>query len=519
MQSTGLTRPIWMQPEVATIRGPIDSDLKADFCVVGAGIAGLSVAYELCLEGLDVVVLDGQSVGSGETGRTSAHLCTALDDRYFELERLFGASGARSAAESHGAAIARIEWTVGAESIECEFERVDGFLFVPPEQSVDILNDELAAAQRAGLDVELIDRAPAGFDTGPCLRFARQGQFHPLRYLTGLASAAERRAVRIFGGAHVVSTESGSPCRATTKDGHAVQAQSLVVATNTPINDRVMMHTKQAAYRTYVIAARVARNVVGKALYWDTADPYHYVRIYRPHNGTANQDILIIGGEDHKSGQASNVAQRYECLIQWARERFPIETIEYAWSGHIIEPVDALAFIGRNPGERNVYIASGDSGNGLTHGTIAGVLIKDLILGRDNSWAALYDPARKSIRAAREFAGETLNMAGQYADWLTSGDIVDAADIPPGEGAIMRDGATKVAVYRDSVGELHVRSAVCRHLGCIVRWNPGEKSWDCPCHGSRFDCRGQVLNGPAVMGLDAVPREASRFEWGPKTAR
>jgi nitrite reductase/ring-hydroxylating ferredoxin subunit len=366
------------------------------------------------------------------------------------------------------------------------------------------------------LDVEFIDRSPAGFDTGPCLRFPHQAQFHPLRYLMGLACAAEGRGVRIFGGSHVASMQGGASCQATTKDGHAVQAQSLVVATNTPINDRVTMHTKQAAYRTYVIAARVARDAVGKALYWDTADPYHYVRVYRPHNGSANQDILIIGGEDHKSGQASNVAQRYENLTRWARERFPIQTIDYSWSGHIIEPVDGLAFVGHNPGDRNVYIATSDSGNGLTHGTIAGMVIRDLILGRHNRWAELYDPARKSVRAAREFAGETLNMAAQYGDWFTGGDTADAADIPPGEGAVMRDGATKLAVYRDIDGELHVRSAVCPHLGCIVHWNSGERSWDCPCHGSRFDCLGEVLNGPAATPLDRVRSEASRAQWGAK---
>lgn len=519
MQSTGLTRSVWMQPDLERGGTPLHGDLRADVCVIGAGIAGLSVAYELSVEGVNVVVLDSRSVGAGESGRTSAHLCTALDDRYFELERLFGTCGARLAAQSHSAAIARIEEVVSAESIDCGFERVDGFLFVPPDQSVDVLNEERAAARRAGLDVEFIDRAPAGFETGPCLRFPHQAQFHPLRYLMGLARAAEQHGVRIFGGSHVVSIGAGGTCQATTKDGHTVHALSLVVATNTPINDRVTMHTKQAAYRTYVIAARIARNVVANALYWDTADPYHYVRVYRPHNGSANQDILIIGGEDHKSGQASNAAQRYECLVEWARERFPIQSVDYAWSGHIIEPVDALAFIGRNPGERNVYIATSDSGNGLTHGTIAGGVIKDLILDRENPWAALYDPGRKSVRAAREFAGEALNMAAQYGDWFTSGDIADVADIPPGEGAVMRDGATKVAVYRDPDGELHIRSAVCPHLGCIVHWNPGEKSWDCPCHGSRFGRLGEVLNGPAVMKLDAVPGEASRFQWDRKDGR
>jgi Rieske Fe-S protein len=210
-----------------------------------------------------------------------------------------------------------------------------------------------------------------------------------------------------------------------------------------------------------------------------------------------------VGGEDHKTGQADDAEQRFSRLEAWARERFPISGPRaYAWSGQIMEPVDSLAFIGRNPGDAdNVFIATGDSGNGMTHGTIAGMLITDLILGKKNPWASLYDPSRITIKAVPDFAKENLNVAAQYADLVTGGEIASVEQLPRDSGAIMRRGIQKVAVYRDAQGVVHERSAVCTHLGCIVQWNHTEKTWDCPCHGSRFAPLGEVLNGPAIKGL------------------
>jgi Rieske Fe-S protein len=209
-----------------------------------------------------------------------------------------------------------------------------------------------------------------------------------------------------------------------------------------------------------------------------------------------------VGGEDHKSGQADDAVERHARLEAWARARFPmIQAIEFAWGGQILETLDYLAFIGRNPGDKNLYVAAGDSGMGLTHGTIAGLLLCDLILGRPNAWAALYDPSRKPVKAAREYAAENLNVARQYGDWLTGGDVKSVNDIPRDGGAVVRRGLSKLAVYRDESGLLHERSATCPHLGCIVQWNGAEKTWDCPCHGSRFDRHGKVINGPANVDL------------------
>jgi glycine/D-amino acid oxidase-like deaminating enzyme/nitrite reductase/ring-hydroxylating ferredoxin subunit len=483
-------------------RPSLAENLATDVCVVGAGIAGLTTAYLLTREGREVVVLDDGPIGGGETGRTTAHLTCALDDRFFVLERLHGERGAQLAAESHAAAIDRIEAIAAGEKIACDFERVDGYLFVPPGDSTDILDRELDAARRAGLQPEMVKRAPlASFDTGRALRFAGQGQFHPLRYLAALAKAVLAAGGKIYTGVHVEAFEGGRNARVKTATGREVRAKALVVATNTPVNDRLVIHTKQAAYRTYVIGLDVPAGSVTRALFWDTPDPYHYVRVQAMGHG--RPDVLIVGGEDHRTGQAEDTEERWARLERWTRERFPMaQEARYRWSGQIMEPGDSLAFIGRNPMDAdNVFIATGDSGNGMTHGTIAGILLTDLLQGRANPWADLYDPGRITLRAAKEYAAELAKSNAPFGQWVTPGEVSSVSEIPPGEGGILRRGLHKIAVYRDPMGAVIELSAVCRHLGCIVEWNTSEKTWDCPCHGSRYAPDGRVLNGPARTDL------------------
>lgn len=381
---------------------------------------------------------------------------------------------------------------------------MDGYLFLIEGDKPDTLDEELAAAHRAGLDdVTRLERAPfPTFDSGPCLRFPKAGQFHPLKYLSGLAFAIEQHGGRIFTGAHADQINSGSPAQV--KIGRfAVTAGSVVVATNVPVNDRFAIHTKQAPYMTYVVGFRIPRGSVPAVLAWDTGDPYHYIRTVQ----YGENDVLIVGGEDHKSGQADDQAERYSRLEAWTRTRFPIAgELMFTWGGQIMETVDYLAFSGRNPGDDNVYVHTGDSGMGLTHGTLGGMLISDLILGRENPWAKLYDPSRKRMGAASEYVSENLNVARQYAKYFSGGEVSSADEIEAGQGAIMRRGLHKLAVYREPSGTLVERSAVCPHLGCVVQWNGTEKTWDCPCHGSRFDCRGKVINGPANRDLEAAER-------------
>ncbi|MFL6257918.1 MAG: FAD-dependent oxidoreductase [Pyrinomonadaceae bacterium] len=504
---SGRTTSVWMATSDVPAFEPLVGDASADVCVVGAGIAGLTVGYLLAREGRKVLLLDDGPVAGGETARTTAHLVNALDDRYYDLERLHGARGARLAAESHTAAVDQIEEIVEREQIDCDFQRLDGYLFVGPGQSTEQLGHELRAAHRCGLtEIKYVERVPFdAYDFGAALHFPYQGQFHILKYMTGLARAFTRLGGRLHTNTHADKIEGdGATAHVTTAAGHVVTAAAVVVATNTPVNDLVSIHTKQAPYRTYVVGARVPSGSVPRMLLWDTEDPYHYVRLQSVGEGS---DVLIVGGEDHKTGQAEDFDERFRRLEEWTRKRFPsVEAFEYRWSGQVMEPVDGLAFIGRNPGDAsNVYVATGDSGNGMTHGTIAGMLIRDLILGRENAWATLYDPARISLRAGGEYARENLNVAAQYADYLTGGEVSSPDEVAAGSGAIMRRGLSKVALYRDDAGALHEHSAVCTHLGCVVAFNDKERSWDCPCHGSRYDpTDGHVLNGPAIHGLEPV---------------
>ncbi|QDU30486.1 Gamma-glutamylputrescine oxidoreductase [Anatilimnocola aggregata] len=485
----------------------LTSDVDADVCVIGAGIAGLSTAYHLLREGRSVVVLDDGSVGGGQTQKTSAHLSSVLDDRFTELAMRRGEEACRLAAESHTAAISRIESIVRERSIWCDFSRVDGYLFNPPDKSWDNLDAELVAARKAGVEVERVPKAPfPAFDTGPCLRFTRQAQFQPLKYLNALATAIQKSGGRIVSQCHAESIKPGEVKRVVSPSGTEVRARSVVVATNIPVNDIFAIHLKQAAYLSYVVALRAPRNAVARALLWDTLDPYHYVRIEDRSSPAADECLLIVGGEDAKTGQHDDAEARYARLESWARIHFPqAQELKYRWSGQVMETLDGLAYIGRNPGDDpEIYVATGDSGMGLTHGTIAGMLITDLIVGRENPWTSLYDPSRKPVGGFTDFVKENLNVASQYAAWVTPGDVSSVDDIPPSQGAIVRRGLQKIAAYRDQSGLIHEYSAVCPHLGCIVQWNHGDCTFDCPCHGSRFNQHGEVISGPANVNLPPV---------------
>ncbi|NOS68184.1 MAG: FAD-dependent oxidoreductase [Candidatus Peribacteraceae bacterium] len=512
---TGSTVSVWMETSRPDC-GPLKADIATDVCVVGAGIAGLTTAYLLSREKLNVVVLDDGPIGGGETERTTAHLVTALDDRYMDLEKVHGKEGSALAAQSHGNAIDRVERIVQDENIDCEFERVDGYLFLSKGEKEQLLQDELAAIHRAGLsDVQFV-RQPKidGLEIGPSLRFPRQAQFHPIKYLKGLAAAIEKAGGKIFTGTHASEVKGGKQSLVNTDKGHTVTAEHVVVATNAPINDSVRIYGQQAPYRTYVIAAAVPRGSIPQILLWDTGPyskatrpvPYHYVRIQRGEK----EDLLISGGEDHRTALSNDAGLRFERLERWTRSQFPMTgEIRYRWSGQVLEPADGLAMIGKNPGdEPNVLIATGDSGNGMTHGTIAGMLLTDMIVGRKNPWEALYDPSRFRLRGTKNLLRENVTTAkAMTTGWLSGSSIAAPEKLLPGSGAVIRRGLKKIALYRDPAGKFHECSAVCPHKGCIVRWNSLESSWDCPCHGSRFTPEGKVVNGPSIADLSPIQKK------------
>src|ERR687891_434577 len=407
-----------------------------DVAIIGGGIAGLTTAYLLSKSGKKVAVIEDGYIGSGETGRTTAHITHALDDRYYNLEQKHGLDGARSAANSHTAAINLIESTVKEENIDCDFERLDGFLFLDPTDTKESLDKELEATHKAGINTtEIVEKAPLqSFNTGPCIRFPNQAQFQPLKYLRGLSLAIIKNGGQIYTETHAQEVNSDG---IKTLNDYRVKAKNIVVATNAPIIDKTSkIYDKQDAYRTYVIGARIKKDAIPTALYWDTGNqnsenlvaPYHYVRIQKIDRDDKNYDLLIVGGEDHPTGNFSSdndIEKRYSQLELWAKDHFPVEDIEYQWSGQVMEPQDSIAFIGHNPGDNrnNIYIATGDSGNGITHGTIAGILLTDLILGKSNPWTALYDPSRKPRKVPGAKSEEVGETQSQKAEKPTDQDV------------------------------------------------------------------------------------------------
>jgi len=505
----GVRPSIWDLTSPVPVIPAVPLPAQVEICVIGAGIAGLTTAYELLRAGQHVLVLDDGPVSGGETGRTTAHIATSFDDEYHEVEKVLGEAASRLLGESFRAGVDAIERIVRDEQIDCDFVRLDGWWIPSTADAPERLAHECDAARRAGFaDVELVDDHPmAAQFPGAALRFPQQGQFHILRYMAGLVEAIAKRGGQIITDAHVTSVDDAEndadECTVHLADGRSVRAAHVVVATNTPFIDRVTMHTKQAPYRTYVIGARVQRGSVPVGLFWDTEESYHYLRLLQGPVADGETDVLIVGGEDHKTGQSDDESAAFDRLEAWTRERFPVQGIEARWSGQVMEPVDYVAYIGRNPGSHRLWIVTGDSGNGMTHASIAGLLLPTLIAGRPHAWEALFSPSRITLSATTvtEYARETLNVAAQYADLVTGGDVADADQIPQGEGRIIRQGLEKLAVFRAQGGALTVKSAVCPHLGCIVDWNNAEKTWDCPCHGSRFATDGTILNGPSAAPL------------------
>jgi len=512
--TSGELDSVWVKTAPPQYFEPLNENLSVDVVVVGAGITGVTTAYYLAKAGKKVALVDDGPVGGGETGRTTAHIVNVLDDRYYEFERLLGPEKTRLAAESHTAAIQKIETIVREENINCDFQRVDGYLFLQPNDEQENLDKELLAASRAGIKgIKKITKAPTtSFDTGEALLFPQQAIFHPLKYLRGVSSAIQKMGGKIFTETHISEFDSKG---VKAESGNTIAASFVVVATNTPVNDRLVIHSKQAPYRTYVIAAKVPKGSIENALYWDTRDPkdpagaYHYIRL-QPANET--DDWLIVGGEDHKTGQADDAQKRFQRLEDWTKERFPMaKTAEHRWSGQVMEPVDGIGYAGRNPMDaENIFVATGDSGNGITQGTVSAAVISDLILNKVNPWSNLYDPARKTVSAIRGYLEENLNVAAQYAKYLKEGDIKQIDELKRGHGAILKDGLEAIAVYRDEKNQVHSFSAVCPHLKCVLNWNTAEKTFDCPCHGSRFTPLGEVVNGPSLTNLEAKDIHKSR---------
>jgi glycine/D-amino acid oxidase-like deaminating enzyme/nitrite reductase/ring-hydroxylating ferredoxin subunit len=501
------TNSVWSEATPAPPYAPLAGNISVDVAVVGGGITGITAALLLARAGRRVAVIEARRIGKGETGKTTAHLTEALDVPYHSLVSRFGLDGARLAAAGQRAAIERIASLADEYAIACDFNRVPGYAFAETHAERAALEREGAAARRLGVIATLVDRAPLPFPIAGALRFDNQAMMHPRLYLQGLERAFVTMGGMVFEDTQVVAIDEGEPCRVISDRG-VVTARDVLVAAHVPIVNRFLLHAKLAAYRSYVVGIDVGGDAgVGDGLYWDLAEPYHYIR---PQT-IGGRRYLLIGGEDHKVGETDDTAAPFERLEAYVRVRFgrDVAATDYRWSGQIVVSADGLPYVGRNSLSRHVYVATGYAGNGITQGTLAATVIADEIGGVDNPFSKLLDATRiKPLAMAGAVLSENIDypkhmLTDRLPGFGADDGAAALAAIPPGEGRVLTLAGERLAVYRNGNGQLGALSPTCTHLGCLVHWNTTEKSWDCPCHGSRFDPHGRVLNGPAVNALQA----------------
>lgn len=497
------SKSLWMDIEVAPDARPLGGDQACDVVIAGSGIAGISTAYELAIKGQRVIVVDRGRIAGGITARTTAHLAPLCDDLTSAMIQLRGEEVSTAFYQSQAAAVDRIETIQKREEIDCDFRRLDGYLFQALNTDSKIIDDELDAVRKVGAPVDRLVGVPlAHCENQHALRYPRQATFHPLKYLRGLAAVIEAKGGAFYCDTVVREIEERDGSVLAKTDTGAITAKAAVVATNSPIVDTLALHTKMAPYRTYAMAFAIKRHAIPDALYWDTLDPYHYVRLQPGENKT---DYVIVGGADHKSGEADDAGLRFEALEAWARNLIPaLKDVTHRWSGQVLDTIDYAGFIGRNPGSRNIYVHTGDSGQGMTHGVAGSLINSALILGDTPKWQEVYEPTRKTPSGIGNFLRENVTVVKNFAEYLAPGELGSLDDLKPGQGAIVRQGVAKIAAYRDGSGVLHARSAACSHVGCHLHWNSFETCWDCPCHGSQFAVDGTALNAPAVSALAEV---------------
>jgi glycine/D-amino acid oxidase-like deaminating enzyme/nitrite reductase/ring-hydroxylating ferredoxin subunit len=475
---------------------PLTGELDCDVAVVGAGIVGVTTAYNLAKDGARVCLVEARRIGAGATGYTTAKVTSLHGLTYSKLESSLGGEVARVYAQANQAGLEAISGLVSDIAIECDFRRKPNFTYTESVENRSSIEDEAAAAERAGLPatVTRVDELP--YPVPAAVSVADQAEFHPLRYLNSLTGAAADSGCLIHERTRVVSLDQGDPVALRTDGGQTIRAGRVIVATHLPVFDRGLFFARSHPERSYVLLARL-RGEVPQGMYLSDESPSHSLRSVRTEAG----EVLMVGGESHKAGQ-SDPPERFASLERWARERFDVETIEHRWATQDHIPADSLPFVGRLwPFSDRVLTATGLRKWGIAMGTAAGAILADLIAGRENPWASTVSPMRLHPKAgAISFAKENANVAKVFfADRVMRRGPAD--DIGPGEGRVTGEGLAQRAVYRDDSDRLHTLSARCTHLGCIVRFNGAERTWDCPCHGSRFAATGEVIEGPAVADL------------------
>lgn len=475
--------------------------LDVDVAIVGAGITGLTTAYLLAKSGKRVAVLEAMEVGKGTTGSSTGNLYTPVDERLYKVASKHDESVLQAVVSSRTEAVNFIEQRVQEFSIDCEFKRVPWYLFTTDSKQAQQIRQELEAVQKSG--IAATGEVPADFpyNAEAVINIANQAQFNPLKYVQGLAAGIASDNCRIYENTKVLQVEDGEPCMVHTERGQ-VRTAKVVMATHSP-KGVYAVHSAMEAYREYAIAVRLKGDLPASGTYWHLQQQHHYsVRPYS--NGSG--DFLLVLGEPHMVGHQEHNEENLRKVEEYARKHFDVESVAYRWAAQNYRPADLLPYIGSSPMQNNVYIATGFAADGLVWGTVAAQIIQDAILGKDNPWAKTFDPKRFTpVASASKVIDENVHVVKHLVeDYLLPDDTVELREIKSGEAKTLELNDKKVAAYRDEQGELHVVSSVCTHMGCVVHWNSAEKSWDCPCHGSRFSVDGEVIEGPAYRNLANV---------------
>ena len=505
----GRQTSVWLASSERTDYAPLDGGLAVDTAVVGGGIAGLTAAFELVEAGQSVAVVERDRILEGTTGHTTAKLTSLHGLVYDHLIDHFDERRARQYARANEAAIDAVEATVGEYGIDCDFERTLAYTYTRSADERGKIRDEVDAARRLDLPATYVESTPLPYDVAAAVRFDDQARFHPRSYLLALA-----REVDGADGSHVfertrATDVSGGRRPQVSTDRGTVRADDVVVATHFPIRDHALYFARLYPKRSYVLDVRL-RGDAPEGMYYRQDEPYFSVRP-RP---TGDESTVLLGGQNHRTGSGGSTADRYRRLERQARERFDVESVEYRWSTQDYVSVDAVPFVGKGaPFDEHVYLATGFGGWGMTNGTAAGMILADRILGRANPWSEVYRPTRFDFSASKRdlFEHNTHAMKHFFGDRLGASPTVDVSDIDRGEGGVVDADGDPVGVYRDEDGEYRAVSAVCPHMGCHVEWNDGERSWDCPCHGSRFGYDGSVIDTPAVDDLETYDEDELTF--------
>jgi glycine/D-amino acid oxidase-like deaminating enzyme/nitrite reductase/ring-hydroxylating ferredoxin subunit len=494
------TSSLWKGTAAKTACLPtLQTDLKVDVAIVGAGITGLTAAMLLVQAGKRVAILDANKAGEANTGNSTGNLYATVDLGLHTLEELHGLETMRRVVESRAAAIDLIEATAGRLNIECAFQRVPWHLVATDTERVAEVEKEALAAMRARLHADLRDDAPLPLDAAKTLRVEEQAQFQPFEYVRQLAQRIASEDCLIFENTRVTAIED-NPAVVHTTHGK-VYCQQVVIATHTPVGIH-LVQSQLEVVREYGIAAPLHDSVPEPGVYWCIGQDRHSVRTFTEHDRT----YLVVVGSAHSLGEKEVGQERFQRLEAFARDHWPIGPVEYRWSAQRYRAKDKLPYIGRNVDARNTYIATGFSGDGLTYGTLAGMMLADEILGRGTPWRDLFAVDRlEKDKRPKGFEKESTGPARPAgAPVLDAASITGLDDLPPCQSRKIDVGGQPVAVYRAQDGQLQAVAGKCSHMGCEIKWNGAETSWDCDCHGSRFAPDGRVLEGPALAPLGAA---------------